>query len=479
MAKENIIFAHDCRPFFPADSCKKDFDWKQHLQSFSETFISEGNSVFHLLSNARNKEDDMPFAQYLREWDEKNKKWVWKWCAGRWVGNITVVDKPNTAYQIKVAPRFGFLSLIKMIEEIFSINILNSFNQEDFKGNPDNLFRQLLPFIWAQRLGEANKYGIPHHTVDVLHKGLNVKGRLLVRNSMIPFFMRQGVVSATREKQVDSTICRIILQAYRLMNKPIVIDNNKKIAKNLLARMSENAKNAIVNFENARISDARITPKEYESIQYKSIYESWRDIVDFSWQIIQHYHFSQRELESKKSFGAFVDMAEIWEMFLRSILRKAFPDWTVSSPEIDTYNGTFFKRKIIPDIVMQRGEEVMVFDAKWKRMNLEQYDVDRSDFFQIHAYIQYYKESGFNVIAGGLLYPFSANDLEGCSVDSLYGISRNKTAFIIDGICLGKESGMQRDDNTEISDNHLDEWKAHFEENIDAFIGRIKGFVRR
>ena len=297
MAKENIIFAHDCSPFSPADNCKKGFDWEQSLQSFSKTFISEGNSVFHLLSNARNKEDDMPFAQYMRYWDEENKKWVWGWCAGLWVGNITVDAKPNTSYQIKVAPRFGFLSLFKMIEEIFSINILNSFNQEELKADPDNLFRQLLPFIWAQRLGEANKYGIPRHSVDVLHKGLNVKGRLLVRNSIIPFFSGQGVVSATRVKQVDSTICRIILHAYRLLNKPIVIDNNKNLAKNMLARMSENAQNAIANFENARIPDAHITQKEYDSIQYKSIYESWKDVVDFSWQIIQHHHFSQRESE--------------------------------------------------------------------------------------------------------------------------------------------------------------------------------------
>jgi 5-methylcytosine-specific restriction endonuclease McrBC regulatory subunit McrC len=445
--KENIISACDCCPFSPTESCRKNFDWQDSLRVFSNRFLS-GHSVFHFLSNKKNKEDDMPFAQWLRDVNGDND---WKWFAGRWVGSAKTENST-----IEVRPRFGNLSLFVLLDEIFSINILNNVSEEDVS-NTDGLLQMLIPFIWAQKLGEANKYGVPHTTIDVLHKGPSVKGRLLISKSILPFFKQKEVVSATREKQVDATVCRIILQAFKILNR------NKAI--NIRSRMSENAENALINFENARIPDALVTPKQYGDIRYKSIYESWRGIVDLSWQIIQNHNFSQKDSESNKGYGMFVDMAEIWEMFLRSKLRKAFPDWEVSSPEIGTYDGTFFKRKIIPDIVMKKGNDVMVFDAKWKRMIFSQYDVDRTDFFQIHTYIQYYKQAGYNVVASGLLYPISVEEdgLMNNRYSTLFGNSSDSTVFIVDGICFGEESSEKKDG-----------FKEKFYKSTEEFIKRME-----
>lgn len=450
--KENIISADDCCLFSPPESCIKGFNWQKSLQDFSNHFLSD-QSVFHFLSNKRTEKDDMPFAQWLLDVNSNS----WEWFAGRWVGSVKTKE-----CTIEVHPRFGNISLFVLLDEIFSINILNNMSEEDIS-NTDSLLQKLIPFIWANKLGEANKYGIPHTTIDVLHKGPSVKGRLLIRKSILPFFKQKEVVSATREKQVDDTICRIILQAFKLLNK------NK--AMNIRSRMSENAENALINFENAKIPNTRVTPKQYRDIRYKSIYESWRDIVDFSWQIIQNHNFLQKESDNSKGFGMFVDMAEIWEMFLRSKLRKSFPDWDVSNPEIDTYEGTFFKRKVVPDIVMRQGNDVMVFDAKWKRMCFNNYDVDRSDFFQIHTYIQCYRQMGYNVIAGGLLYPISLDEsnIIDNRTSTLYGIGRTSTVFIVDGICFGKENEKTM---------QIEEWKEKFYQNTEGFIGRIKDLLR-
>lgn len=450
MAKD-CIKGNDCTLFDKLDSRQE-----EALRTFSYDFLANGNSVFHFIANARNKEDDMPFAQLLHVWDNENKKWNWRWCAGRWVGSA----KTKTC-SIEVLPRFGNLSLFALLEEIFSINILNHLSEEE-KNDSASIVEILLPFIWAQKLGDANKYGIPHTTIDVLHKGAAVKGRLLVRESILPFFKEKVVVSATREKQVDPVICRVILQAYDILRAKI-------------QKLSENAQNAIINFDNAKIPKSLVTQKEYNDIQYKAIYESWRGVVDFSWQIIQHHHFSQKESDTQKGFGMFVDMAEIWEMFLRSKLRKAFPDWEVSSPEIATYNETFYKRKIIPDIVMKKGNDVLVFDAKWKRMNFNQYDVDRADFFQIHTYVQYYKQAGYNVIAGGLLYPISEkeNSLLNNRQSTLFGNPNDSTMFLVDGICFEDEKntdgGMSDKDNTT--------WRRDFDKATELFLGRIKRYV--
>lgn len=470
----NIISAGDCCPFSPADSCYKNFNWQDSLRDFSNHFLSE-QSVFHFLSNKRDKEDDKPFAQWLRDVNGKND---WKWFAGRWVGSVKT-DK----YTIEVRPRFGNLSLFVLLDEIFSINILNNLTAEDIS-NTDSLLQKLIPFIWAQKLGEANKYGIPHTTIDVLHKGPHVKGRLLIRKSILPFFRQNMVVSATREKQVDATICRIILQAYDILKR--------KMDKNIRQKLNDNAFNALLNFENANIPLTQISLKQYENIRYKSIYESWRDVVDFSWQIIQNHDFSQKESDQNKGFGMFVDMAEIWEMFLRSKLQRAFPDWDVSSPEIEVYSTTFFKRKIIPDIVMRHGNDVMVFDAKWKRMQFNGYDVDRADFFQIHTYIQYYQQQGLNVIAGGLLYPISEIEERRIGAqEQLFGSIFGSTTFLVDGICFGKEptedesndqksetkKKISKEEKVKQFKEDYEKRKTQFDESTEKFVERIKEII--
>ena len=464
MARKNhkLISARDCSSFDNFDHIGDDSI--EILQHFSRDFLSNDNSVFHFLANERNKEEDVPFAQWLRDANDENK---WKLFAGRWVG-ATAIIKGEKSYSIKVSPRFGDISLFALLDELFSINVLNN-NSDWDKLTIDNLLQKLIPFIWAKKLGDANRYGIPHTDVYVLHKGPNIKGRLLIRKSIMPFFKQSEVISATREKQVDATICRIILQAYDILKR--------EMDKNIRQKLNDSAYNALLNFENAIIPKTQVSPKQYGGIRYKSIYESWKDVVDLSWQIIQHHHFSQKESDTQKGFGMFVDMAEIWEMFLRSKLRKAFPDWNVSSPEITTYNETFFKRKIIPDIVMIKGNDVMVFDAKWKRMECRFDDVDRADFFQIHTYIQHYHRKGNNVIAGGLLYPISLEEknLIINRTSALHGIDES-TIFIVDGICFGNE--IENGANGKMSEDAWKEKKLMFEANTEAFLGRIKKLIK-
>jgi hypothetical protein len=70
-------------------------------------------------------------------------------------------------------------------------------------------------------------------------------------------------------------------------------------------------------------------------------------------------------------------------------------------------------------------------------------DLDRSDFFQIHTYISYYQNNGFNVIAGGLLYPMEEVYNESkCLSQTLFG-KGNTTKFIVDGIELLKAKSMK------------------------------------
>jgi len=176
-------------------------------------------------------------------------------------------------------------------------------------------------------------------------------------------------------------------------------------------------------------------------------------------------------------------MAEIWEVFLRSILRKKFSEfgWTVMSPAIVVYENTFWKRKIIPDIVMEKGNDVVVFDAKWKKMDggnsdVEHSDLDRSDFFQIHSYISYYKAQGKNVVLAGLLYPlgkdFPVDTVK--TQDNLWSVD-SRTKFIVDGIQF-KDQEDEPEENI-IDNEKYAAYKDEMKKAVDKFMGRLENLL--
>ena len=123
----------------------------------------------------------------------------------------------------------------------------------------------------------------------------------------------------------------------------------------------------------------------------------------------------------------------------------------------------------------------MVFDAKYKRMRINKeskgYDVDRTDLFQIHTYIQFVEYHLGHVVVGGLLYPLTqkVQDNEGNEVEfkrfhsaDLYGKEcgkYSKTSFSIDGVFCSE------------SDDADGNYKDAMDENVTDMIGRIKRHI--
>lgn len=443
MAAAKKIETEDCLFFSNPDP--KTSDYLKHIEEFTQKFSTD--AVFSFSNKTRNESIDYeqePFAVY--EYDKKEGKFNWR--ASRWVGEII-----SKGYTIKVNPRFGNLCLFKMLEEIFSINILsNKVDQNKNNDSIESIMQQFIPFIWEKKLSKANRYGVPRKNVKNYYKGNQIKGHLDVRKSIIPLFKEKQVISFSYEKQIDSTISLIIQQAYKILSK------KRKI------QLSDDSKNAIDNIKMANIPNKRITDFEYQKIQYKSIYQSYKEVVDFSWQIIKNYNFMNKESDVSEGFSCWIDMAEIWELFLLSILKKSFSDWKVESPKINVYDKTFYSRHIIPDIVLTKDNDVMIFDAKWKKMNFVKDDVDRCDFFQIHTYVSYYQILGKNVKVAGLLYPFKDIQKEqNDSEDILFGINK-ETKFIIGGI-----SFPEKNDNENVGS-----YMERFDAQKEIFINNIK-----
>lgn len=313
----------------------------------------------------------------------------------------------------------------------------------------------------------------------------------------MPWLTQKEICTNSYEKVFDDTICKIVYEAHRILSQDVIGKiQDKKRKQNIsigfsMPPMVQDTINALnTQYKGTRFD---VTDVDYKRIRYNNIYMTWKPLVDFSWDVIRNRKLGYRSAETQGEC-ILVDMAEIWEAFLRKKLGEGFADdcWRVLSVEeckYKIYQGKFFERLIIPDIILTRtnskGEsEYMVFDAKYKRMRISNeskgYDVDRTDLFQIHTYIQFVEHHLGHVVVGGLLYPLTQKmqDEEGHEVElkidttrfhsaDLYGKESGKysnTSFIIDGVFCSKS------DDAEGNVGAMDE-------NVTDMIGRIKRHI--
>ena len=451
------------------------------FSAFSREFCSE-NSISlsgDIQYPIELSEDSFAFVNYKdsKRYENGNRR-VW---TGRWVGRVSYQSEKGKNVILEVKSRFGDYSVFTMIEEAFSCNLVSSNSKLVSSDNEETLVQKLIPFIWASKLSHANQYGVPHSDYSQVHKGVSIKGRLDVRKSIIPLFRQHEVVSVKREKRIDEPIAQIILQAY------------KKIGKTLGNRISPNAEFALNTFASAQYPKRTISESEYRKIRYKPIYLSYKDVVDFSWQILKSTKKSE-EMGDGKALTGFLDMAEIWEIYLRALLRKSFPDWRVldkKSSAFDVYKNTFWKRKIIPDIVMEKDNNVVVFDAKWKKMDgrsdtVEHSDLDRSDFFQIHSYIDYFKAQGKNVLLAALLYPLGKdfpekkenNPVDAVVIqDNLWGID-SETKFIVGGIHFKDQEEVRQEKNIKKDEDLYAAYKDEMKNAAHKFVNQLENVLK-
>ncbi|EHT9091387.1 hypothetical protein ACHIUN_06750 [Campylobacter coli] len=120
----------------------------------------------------------------------------------------------------------------------------------------------------------------------------------------------------------------------------------------------------------------------------------------------------------------------------------------LDSPKLEIYKNSFYKRYIIPDIVLSKDDNYIVFDTKYKKMTMEgksqngMGDLDRNDLFQIHTYMGYYQKIG-KVLLGGLLYPMQNFNEEKCHSEN--SILSDEYQFIVDGIFLEDDQNSDKE----------------------------------
>lgn len=465
MAK--YLTAQDCKPFYKTkiELAKNAIDEQNKESNILAQFVDSIAPVSIFGRDLKDEDTDSklaysPFENKPYTWNEiETKKRVWQ--AGRYVGATQIGDTT-----IEIHPRFGDGWLEYLLDDVTHFKLVRSGSVNAEKGIND-LMRRILWHLWVGKFASADQYGLPKRVVKRTHIGMQIRGHLNVRKSLFPLFTKSQVVSEYREKDIDDAICRIVYKAYCILV-------NRKYNKTQVPSQIQDSLNTLYNYYQGQ--PISVSANDYNSLSYKSIYLSWKPLVDFSWQIIRQDSLFKRKGSKGDSLSIFLDMAEIWEAFLRKKLGEGLAEdgwrvWSVEECKQKIYGDTFFGRTIIPDIILERtnnGEkEFIVFDAKYKRMrgekkNVKESDVDRSDLFQIHTYIQYVQHCLGKVILGGLLYPLEVdiNENEFHSKE-LYGCDgKENIPFIVDGIYCSE------------TDN-----KDSMDKSVEAMIDRIKNVL--
>lgn len=354
-----------------------------------------------------------------------------KWRSGRYIGNVEW-NNGRERYSLTIEPRFGENILLEMFGEIFNLKL--SGGKSSLKSNRSSLYiKMLVSFIWSQKLVEANRHGLPRNRTTTNTRGYSVKGKLMIKPSIFSYVRNRTIISQSHEMTYDEKVVTIVSLAYNVLKKDYAFEQ---------LSLSPNIKNMISDIERIghNIKSFRITEKDYQSINYRPIYQSFKDLVDFSWQIINSSMGMNAQNQEPKVSGYLIDMAEVWECYIRSLVQKQLKvfGWKLIDSTFIAYETLFYQRRLIPDIVLEKDGAFCVFDAKYKKMMYRGIDVDREDFFQIHTYISYMQHLG-TVKFAGLLYPVEKDFGLINTSTSLYNL-RDTCKFIADGPIISKEN---------------------------------------
>ncbi|MGJ0320489.1 McrC family protein [Aliarcobacter cryaerophilus] len=340
--------------------------------------------------------------------------------------------------EIDIKSRFSNTFLERMLNfanDIFldDVSITGNKVDKDF-----DISKYIIYYMFIQNLEKAFLLGLPKAYKSIEHHEMKLKGKIDINKFIkydIPF---QGKISSvSREQKEIQEIIDVLYKAVKIIDK-----NNKAFLKNI-----SHIKTHLKQYKsNNYVSNETINRALKSKALQNPIFAPYKKVLEYARFIINGNSIEEKKDGAQETFGFIINVAELFEIYITKLLQKEFSDWYVESPHLrldEKFGKTYlYSRKIIPDIVMTKNKDVIVFDTKYKKMNFNYVkgngvDVDRNDFFQINTYMSYYQNQNYNVKIGGLLYPIEKSFKENkyiCHSETWFG--NLNTKFIVDGIDL-------------------------------------------
>ncbi len=339
--------------------------------------------------------------------------------------------------KINITTKYGDAFLKRMLNFVNDIYIDNE-QVNATKDETENQFLFIIAYLFIQSLEKAAVLGLPQQYKKHQERSHKVRGSIDFNDFLkrdIPF---QGKLTSTfRERMYVQDIIDVLYLALRKLERIFGKEIHSRLL-GLTQLLKQQYSGRFVSYETIQKA------KMHQAIN-NPMYSGFKKVLEYAEIILLDKDLMpENEKQQLATTGYLIDIAELYELYLEKLLSRSFQEWTVSGQEeIPLYQLKFYKRPMFPDLVMKHrtSGKVVVFDAKFKKMEMQNMDVDRADLHQIHSYSGYY---GNQLIASGLIYPLSKEiNTEKAHCESLYGNEKNEIKFIVDGIYVTKSHSMK------------------------------------
>lgn len=381
------LFAKDCSPLNPQPTAAE-ADWLRRVAAS----VRAGDFVVPISGD---RDDDEPIVYC---------SWDGTWWAGRYVGSLSFEGR-----SLVIEPRFGLATLRNWLFEATSVVLTESPGQ---LRQDESFIAQLLASVWAHGFVEAARHGLPALRRDVATKGPTIRGRLDVAAS-IRLIASAGreVVSVRSERSLDHAASDAIIAAYGVLRRWLGVPDEQW--------MPTRAKELIPHLMAVTGPRPRVPTKtELDRIRYTPITAGFAPIAELSRQIANRRGLAADVDASGETKGVFLDVAELWEMYVLSVLRKAATPLTVKhgTRERDASKKLLWSDvngqglgTLIPDAILYARNDVQgVADAKYKSLHPSANAPNgpqREDLYQMAAYLGRFVPLDGKAAWGLLAYP--------------------------------------------------------------------------
>lgn len=379
----------------------------------------------------RNKLDDeaqLILKLFAKEDRDRSKRYIVQ--TGLFAG---VVYHNNC--QFNITTRYGKHFLNRMLNYVNDIYVDNQDTLAE-QSDETNEFQNIIAYLFIQSLEKASVLGLPKTYQVLSQHGHKVRGKIDINaylKNNIPF---TGKITTSYCEQIYVQEIIDVLYACCLQLE----SNFGNVIKRKLLGVHQILKQ---HYSGCYPQNSTIQKAKNHSVLINPMFEGYKKILSYAEIILKERSLQLESNSNLSTKGYLFDIAQLFEVYLEKLLDRHFEDWYITGQEeINTYEPMFYGRKMFPDIVMRHkySKDVIVLDAKFKKMLLRKQDVDRSDFYQIHSYIQYYQP---HVLLGGLIYPLGKNiNTKNTYSNNLFGQSQLPSGFVVDGISVDPSMSM-------------------------------------
>ena len=324
------------------------------IASWLADFARSVRASNHVLALGRSRDQDEPVVYC--DWDGR-------WRTGRYIGSIRF-----KGHTLTIRPRMGLDTLRKWLLRANNLLFVESAGK---RCEDASFIAELLARVWGHGLADAARHGLPALRADHVHIGRAVRGRLDIASSVATrAIIHHQLVSIRRDRTLDNPIARAIACAHAVLRRWIGPGRER-------AWLPQRCQEMLPQLLAATgLSPALPTESELARIRYTPITERYRRFVRLSWQIARQRGLFAESATDGQSSGVLLDVAELWELYVISVLREAAVPRVVAHGTHDDHGRDFLLcsdvdssvlAELRPDAVIREGGQVRcVLDAKYK-----------------------------------------------------------------------------------------------------------------